>query len=205
MAASTPRRRIIVALGAAMLVVAATGVAFAASARPHGAKACVRSNGYLALASANGKCPAHAKRVTLGKQGKTGPSHGYIDTQATALSLDSTPTVASLTLPAGSYLFTGIVQLENSNTSAAVPIVCKLINGSKGTAAYVTTVPAGEMIFTVSIPGEATAMVTGAGHFAAGTTALACDDVATTGAQAFGSLSAQLVGSLSSTGSPSFS
>jgi hypothetical protein len=188
------RRRVLTIAIAVGLTVAASGAALAATgiAGTSGStlEGCYNtSTGALSLLTAKHKtCGSGEKAVSWnqvgpkgpqGIQGKTGPqgpkgapgisTAGYFTGGEFAASLGSPAQVASLSLPAGSYVYSVSVDFDNA-TSSSDNVTCTLTDASgRNVDSAVTTVGAGQ---SQAIP------ITGASTAAAGTATVECSDSA---------------------------
>jgi hypothetical protein len=181
----TPSRtaRLVIAVGLIGTVV--TGVAVAASPST-AYKACSTKKHVLALASSKGKCHAGSTKVTIGArgpkgapgaagtqgvqgdqgdqgvQGDQGPAGpdlpGYLDfvTSPSFTKGNNDVTIATLSLPKGTFMITADVDLHGDLNSSAIPdVTCSLDAGLDQNTSDVT-VPAGSGYVGVSLVAAAT-------------------------------------------------
>jgi hypothetical protein len=119
---------LVVALGAAL---AAAGIAWAAIPDSSGAvNACyANSNGKLRAVDSPGDCSGNESAVALG-----GPTIGYATSRPDFLAIGTAPTVvASLKLPAGTYLVHGKLDLVDTTFTGGGFVACNLVVGGTGT------------------------------------------------------------------------
>jgi hypothetical protein len=191
----TSSRAITTVIAAGLVGTVLTGAALAAS--PSSAyKACSNNKHVLALASHKGKCHAGFAKVTVGArgpkgaQGEPGPQGvqgvqgdqgiqgpagpalpGYLDS-VTSPSFDkgnSDVTIANLSLPKGTFMITGMVDLHGDLNSAAIPdVTCTLEAGLDQTKTDVT-VPAGSGYVDVSLVAAVT-------YIGAGSASIVCNN-----------------------------
>jgi hypothetical protein len=126
------RTAIAAVIGVASLATLATGVTAVASTTTHAAKACESSKHVLALEK-KGKCPHGTSKVTLGTAGPRGKQgiqgkpgiglppvtyHGSVVGDTAHYLTGSYTSLASITVPAGSYVASWAVAMSNDAATA---------------------------------------------------------------------------------------
>jgi hypothetical protein len=189
----------------AMLVVASgsAGITYAATTANKGAVACVTHKRVLALASHDGSCPRGDSKVTLGKQGKAGPSKSYIDNLETATELPGSGELLRLKLPKGSYLLTASTTLENK-TSSTLSAACFFQTGSERSIRYNTPLEPQAGSPPYASPGVASLAWSSAAVLKSTKTVfVVCTGGVSNGVFGAGSFTAQLTGSVTASGDTS--
>jgi hypothetical protein len=149
---------VVPALAVAILTTAIAGVAVATTTTSKGLAACATSKHVLVTASATGKCPKHDNKVAIGAKGlrgargATGPSNGYLAValplverqgRAERPNLPSQPptTVASMVLPAGSYVLDGVANVVSDDAAASDYVSCLFSSGQTTSSDSEATLP----------------------------------------------------------------
>jgi hypothetical protein len=123
------RSRIVATLGIGAAAVIGVGgsVVAAGAVSSSSVKACVNQSGGLRLLS-DGRCPAHAHKVSLGATGPSGlgPLYSVYSADPVGVSTTGTPVLAVLSLPAGDFqvISSGSVQEGNGARPDGVNGTC---------------------------------------------------------------------------------
>lgn len=140
------RRPVPVALALGAVLLVAGGIAWAAIPDGNVVNACVRSSGQLRAVDTAGACAPSEAAVQLG-----GPTRGYSYRNAGYLTLGATSVrVASLVLPAGSYLLHAKVNANNVDGAGSVFVPCTLRVAGTTTALDQTWIRLGEALTETS-------------------------------------------------------
>ena len=108
------RRPLVIVLAGAAAAALATGIAWAAIPDGNLVNACATEGGPIRAVATSGSCDTGETALQLG-----GPTRGYSSGRADDVTLGPTSVrVASLVLPAGSYLLHGKVNIANLNFTA---------------------------------------------------------------------------------------
>lgn len=140
------RRPVPIVLALAGAVLIAGGIAWAAIPDGNVVNACVLRSGQLRAVDAPGSCSRSETEVQLG-----GPTRGYSYRNFGYLTLGETSVrVASLVLPAGSYLLHGKVNLNNVDGAGSVFVPCSLRVAGTSTSLDATWIRLGEALTQTS-------------------------------------------------------